>query len=251
MIREVIVTKNEEKNIEACLKSLYFCDELIVIDDNSTDKTAKIAEKYGAKVFIREIKKDMSAQLNFGMDKAGGDWILFIDADERITKKLASEIKECVKNADMDIAGFSFRRIDFIWGKWLTHGEIASFRSTRLVKKGRGKWIRRVHQNFYSDGVVKTLVNPILHYPHQSLREFIISVDRWSDWHSLANNEEGKSSNIFKITSFPILHFIKNYLFRLGHLDGMQGFVFATMMSFHSYLAWSKLWILQKNITKK
>lgn len=249
-ISAVILTKNEELNIKECLTQIDFCSEIIVVDDDSTDKTTEIAKSLGAKVFKRSMNMDYSAQSNFGMEKAKGDWVLFIDADERIGLALKNEILKVVEQNNANISGFVFRRIDNMWGKALFHGESGASRVTRLVRKGSGKWIRRVHPTFEINGDVATLQNPIQHYPHQNLREFLSSINRWSHWHAIANNEEGKRSYLFKIVLFPIGHFIKNYIFRLGILDGMRGFVYAVFMSFHSFLSWSDLFLLQRTEVK-
>jgi glycosyltransferase involved in cell wall biosynthesis len=246
MISAIILTKNEEKQILDCLNTLEFVDEVIVVDDNSIDKTTSIAQKWGAKVFTRSMNQDYSAQSNFGAHKAKNNWVLFIDADERVSKDLQQEILQTLKSSQ-NISGYYLKRKDFIWGKWLTHGEVGTFKSLRLFQKNKGKWIRRVHPHVDIKGAIGHLKNPILHYPHQNLHKFINSIDRWSTWHAKANNEEGKIATLFKITFYPIGHFVKNYIFRLGFLDGMQGFVFACLMSAHSYLAWSKLWISQRN----
>ncbi|OGM21942.1 hypothetical protein A2863_00945 [Candidatus Woesebacteria bacterium RIFCSPHIGHO2_01_FULL_38_9b] len=245
MISAVILTKNEEKNIKSCIDNISFCDEIIVIDDCSIDKTTEIAKNMGAKVFLRMMNKDFSAQSNFGMQKASGDWILLIDADERVSNELKQEIQNSLNN---DITVYKFRRIDYIWGRWLKHGESGSAQVVRLVKRNSGKWIRRVHPYFRTTKDVVLLSNPIFHYPHQNVRLFLESINRWSTWHAIANQEECKQSSLVKILFFPLGHFVKNYLFRLGFLDGLAGFVYAVVMSFHSFLAWSKLWIQQKNL---
>lgn len=244
-ISAVVLAKNEKDNIKDCISGLAFCDEIIVVDDNSSDKTAIISKKLGAKVYKRDMNMDFSAQSNFGMEKAKGKWILFVDADERIGEKLFKEIVERTKY-EQKIEGFYIKRVDFIWGKELVYGEAGNIRLMRLVRKGSGSWIRRVHPHFEIKGAVSSLKNPIMHYPHPDISSFILSVDRWSSWHALANSEEGKKSNILKICLWPPAHFIRNYFLRLGFLDGIHGFIFALLMSFHSYLAWSKLYLMQK-----
>jgi len=250
MISAVVLTKNEEKNIRQCLKLLKFCDEIIVVDDYSEDKTREVAKKFGARVFVRNMDMNFSQQSNFGMEKARGDWVIFVDADERISKELAVEIKEKIKKAEYD--AFFVKRLDFIWGRWLNHGEVGSFRAVRVVKKNMGFWKRRVHPRFILSKKAKVgfLKNPILHYPHQSVEKFLQTVDRWSSWHALANMEEGKKSSALTIVFYPPAHFFKNYFLKLGFLDGLQGFVFAVIMSFHSFLAWSKLWVIKKDYIK-
>lgn len=240
----IVLTKNEAKNIFECLRRLKFCDEIIVVDDNSIDQTTKIARDFNARVYLRNMNQDYSSQTNFGMSKAKGEWILIIDADERVSPKLRDEIVKSIKDPK-DNTAFYFRRIDYMWGRMLTHGESGNSNVLRLIKKGSGKWKRRVHPYFDFKGGTKILTNPLFHYPHPTLDKFVNSINRWSNWHAKANSEEGKKSSITKIIFYPLAHFVKNYFFKRGFWDGTQGFVYAALMSFHSFLAWSSLWVLQ------
>ncbi len=255
-ISAVILTRNEDENIEDCIKSISFCDEIIVIDDYSSDSTlSKLKDlshvyKRKIKVFKRSLEEDFSQQLNFGLNLATEAFILFIDPDERISEDLKNEILQFIRNDSGEFDGLVFKRIDYIWGKWLTHGELKSFRSTRIVRKGKGEWKRRVHQTLSVQGPAMNAVNPILHYPHKTLNKFIANINKWSTFHAMANHEEGKTASIFKIIIYPVAHFIKNYILRFGFLDGMQGFVFALIMASHSFLSWSKQWMLQKSFLK-
>lgn len=247
MITAVVLTKNEVNNIKDCLESLSFCDEILVIDDNSTDKTGSLAKSLGAKVIKRALNNDFASQHNFALSKAKNEWVLFIDADERVTEKLSFEIKDAVDSKKYD--GYFIKRIDNIWGREIKYGEIGKSRFLRLAKKNSGKWERRVHERWKINGRVANLNNNIIHFSHQSVEEFIKNVDFFSSLHAEANMNEGKRSYIFKICFMPLAHFIRNYVFRIGFLDGIQGFVFAVVMSFHSFLAWSKLSLKQKNVT--
>lgn len=242
----VIITKNEEENIEKCIKSVKFADEIIVIDDFSEDKTVSIASKLGAKVWKHALSDDFASQRNFGMEKAGGAWILFLDADERVSVELADEIKEKITSQNIHAEGFYIRRLDFIWGEYLKYGEIGNIKLLRLVRKNVGKWHRRVHEEFTSLGRTKTLKNPLLHYPHPTIREFVEDINRFSSLHAQELTREGKKSNIFKIIFMPIGSIFVNYVLRLGFLDGTRGLVLALMMSLHSFLGWSKAWFKQK-----
>lgn len=248
-VSAVVLTKNEKSNIKDCLSSLDFCKELVVIDDNSNDGTISIAKEHGARVISRPLDMNYSGQNNFAMKKAKYEWVLFVDADERISKKLRFEIIKNLENSD-DVVAFRFRRIDFLWGKWLRYGESGCFRAIRLIRKGKGNWVRRVHQYYETGGRVMELENPIEHYSHENLTKFVSNINRWSTWHAIANKEEGKVSNLFRIICYPLGHFVRNYIFRLGFLDGSQGLVFALVMAGHSYLSWAKQWMLQKGFTK-
>jgi glycosyltransferase involved in cell wall biosynthesis len=244
MISGVVLTKNEDKNIEDCLKSLSWCDELIVLDDNSTDKTQELAQKMGAKVFVRELDNDFSDQRNFGLEKAKGDWVLFLDADERVSEVLRGEIQSII--LDTKNNGFFIKRHDVWKGKTLTHGEVGSIKLLRLARKGFGSWTRKVHEVWNIKEPVANLKHPILHYPHQTVSEFVESIDKYSTLHAEEKLKNKETSNLFRIIFYPIFKFIQNYLLRLGFLDGTQGFLYAALMSFHSYLSWSKLWLKQR-----
>ena len=251
----VILTRNEEKNIKDCIKSLAFCDEVIVVDDNSQDNTVEIVEVLGAKVYKRALSNDFSAQRNFGLRKATGMWVLFIDADERVTPALRSEIIQLINDPTLSYSGFTFRRHDFIWGKELKHGDMAygllkkflwNVKLLRLAKKSSGKWKRKVHETWDVSGPTRELNSPLLHYPHQTISEFIKDINNFSTLHAKANMEEGKRSSLAKIIIWPTGKFVYNFFLRLGFLDGLHGFIVAMVMSFNSFLAWSKLWLVQR-----
>ncbi|MBI4058683.1 glycosyltransferase family 2 protein [Candidatus Microgenomates bacterium] len=243
MISVIILTKNEEKNIEKCIKSVQFCDEAIVIDDNSEDKTVEMAKKSGAKVFSHSLDNDFAQQRNFGLEKAKGDWVLFVDADERISDNLKLEIGHLA----LDITpfnGFYLKRQDIMWGKEIKHGEQGNIKLLRLAKKNAGKWQRQVHEYWDICGKTGELKNPLQHYPHQSLTEFMNDVNFYSTLHAQQKFNDGEYSNLLHILLWPKLKFFKNWILRAGFLDGTAGFVLTVMMSWHSFFAWSKLWIM-------
>lgn len=246
MISAVILTKNEAKNIRECIESLRFCDEVIVLDDESNDSTRELVKRLGAKVYIRKIEGDFAAQRNYGLGKASGEWVLFIDADERVPKMLASEIIQVTNDPTIHFTGFYLKRDDFLWGNRLTHGEIGVVKLLRLAKKGAGKWRRRVHEVWDIAGPTYVLKNPLLHYPHQTIREFLKDINFMSTIDSQVKYEEGMKPSLTQIIFWPKGKFIYNFMFRLGFLDGMQGFIVTLMMSFHSFLSWSKLWLSQR-----
>jgi glycosyltransferase involved in cell wall biosynthesis len=242
----IILTKNSGREISKCLKSLSWCDEIIVVDDNSEDKTRQMAKKLGARVFRRSLNNNFAAQRNFGLKKAKGKWVLFVDVDEIVTPALRDEIVQLTNNPIIEYSGFYIRRQDFIWGKRLNYGETGSIKLLRLAKHEAGKWKRPVHESWQVSGKKRLLKNALLHYPHPSLNEFISSINRFSTLHAMANLRERKRASLGKIICWPMLKFVLNWIIKRGFLDGMPGFIVALTMSFHSYLAWSKLWILQK-----
>ncbi|MAG59677.1 hypothetical protein CMO96_02715 [Candidatus Woesebacteria bacterium] len=245
MLSAIVLTKNEEKNIGKCLESLNWCDEVLVIDDYSTDTTANIAKKYGARVFKRSLNDDFAKQRNFGLKKVKGEWVLFVDADERISGDLASEIKE--KIVQTNEVGFYIRRRDFLWGRELKHGEVGKAEFIRFGKKNAGSWKRKVHEFWEIHGEVGKLDTPLRHYPHQTIREFVEHIEYFSTLHAQERRREGEKASFLKVIVWPLAKFFRNWIVKLGFLDGTQGFLVAILMSFHSFLSWSKLWLMQKS----
>jgi glycosyltransferase involved in cell wall biosynthesis len=246
-ISAVILTKNNQEIVKRCIVSLSFCDEVVVIDDFSTDKTRKIAESLRAIVYKRRLENDFASQRNFALKKAKGKWILFVDSDEVVPKELADEIIQATNNPFIGVEGFYIKRKDFIYGKEIKHGEMGKMKLLRLARNGAGKWKRNVHEYWDVAGRTKTLNSPLYHYPHANLREFISSINWFSTLHAKENKKEGKKSNLVRIIFWPIGHFVVNWILRRGFMDGTHGFVIAFIMSFHSFLAWSKLWMYQKS----
>ena len=158
-ISAIVLAKNEQGNIRKCLEALKWCQELIVIDDYSEDKTAEFALKMGAKVFKRHLKDDFASQRNFGLSKAKGDWVLFVDADEIVTPQLKKEILKYIDVFRCD--GFYLRRQDFWGGKALNYGETSKVKLLRLAKSKAGKWKRKVHEVWEVKGKVGELKNPL------------------------------------------------------------------------------------------
>jgi glycosyltransferase involved in cell wall biosynthesis len=241
MITAIILTKNEEERIEKCIKSLLWCDEIIIVDDYSIDKTLRIARKFKTIVYHRHLNNDFAQQRNFGLSKAGNEWVLFVDGDEIITKKLREEILS--RTEKTNCKGFYLQRRDIFLGTEMKHGETGNIKLLRLAIRNSGKWQRKVHEYWNVKGKVLELENRILHEKNENLNEFIDKLNFYSDIHARELKRERKSSNLLKVIFWPAGKFISNYFLKLGFMDGGAGFIIAVMMSFHSYLAWSKLWM--------
>ncbi len=246
LISAIVLTKNEEKNIVDCLEALKFAEEIIIIDDNSTDRTKELIEVFekshpNLMFFRRCLDGDFSAQRKFGVEKTKNDWVIFVDADERISSDLATEIKERISD---EFSGFLIPRRDFIWGKELLHGETGRTKLLRLFNKNKGELRGKVHETWETKSNVGVLVNPIKHYPHPTISEFLREINFYTDLRAQELKEKGVRANALSIILYPKAKFIVNYFIKLGFLDGIPGLVHATLMSFHSFLVRGKLWLL-------
>src|SRR3989344_2216190 len=228
MITAIVLTKNEERNIVDCIESLLWCDEILVIDDNSEDKTVQIVEKLKndkVKVIIHPLNNDFSKQRNFALREAKQEWVLFVDADERVSLSLQYEILSSITDSLSNYSGYYIRRCDNMWGKELKYGETGGNSFLRLIKTG-------------------TLRNPLIHHPHQDITQFLQEINFYTDLR--ANELFDKKIKVYwwTIIFYPLGKFIFNYGIKRGFLDGIRGLIFAILMSLHSFLVRGKLWQL-------
>lgn len=249
-ISAIILTKNEEKNIAGCIESLTWCNEVLVIDDNSTDKTVEIAKKTGARVFNHALGNNFAKQRNFGLNKANNEWVLFVDTDERVSLSLKKEITQCIYNSTNQYIGFYIKREDYLWGKRLKYGEAGNIWLLRLAKKNAGKWRGKVHETWQVKGSVGKLDNPFSHYPHPSIAEFLKEINFYTSLRAEELYGLNIKANFFSIIFYPKAKFLSNYIFKLGFLDGIPGLLIAILMSFHSFLVRGKLWYLWQKQTQ-
>lgn len=255
MISAVILTKNEEKNIVDCLDSVLWCDEIIVVDDFSDDRTVELIKRFNnpnIHVFEHQLNDDFSNQRNFGLRKAKGEWVLFVDADERVSRNLKNEISYVTSIHDNDekVFGYFIKRRDVMWGKELRYGETAHVKLLRLGRKGTGEWEYNVHEEWNIKGKKEFLVNYLIHYPHKSVKKFLKDINYYTDLRAKQLHERNIQVKWWMILFYPLGKFIFNYVLRLGFLDGTAGFIYAIMMSLHSFLVRGKLW-LQDQYEKK
>lgn len=208
------------------LQSLSFCDEVIVVPPHPIS--------------------DFSAVRNRALQHAKGDWVLFIDADEEISPKLAQEIKKRLLE-DKNINGYLFKRRDYFLRKELKHGETAKVKLLRLARKNSGLWQGRVHEKWQVKGRIKELSQPLLHKRKLTLVQFLDKLNFYSDIRAQELYQQKAKTNLLLIFLYPSFKFCQNYFCRLGLLDGIPGFIMAAMMSLHSFMVRSKLWVMNKN----
>lgn len=255
MISAVILAHNDQDTIKHAIESVSWCSEVIVVDDESSDATVRIAKKYSATVYTHPLSNDFAAQRNFGLSKtkgparnasqreAGGEWVLFLDSDEIVSDALKKEIQE-VTTAEHSVNGYFMKRTDSLWGGQLRYGETSGVRLLRLAKKGSGVWERAVHEVWNIHGPTETLESPLLHFPHPTVRQFISDVN----WYSTINANMLFASKVaapgWHVVAYPAAKFFRNYVWHLGFLDGVQGLFVAVFMSLHSFLTRGKLYML-------
>src|ERR1035437_5808393 len=212
----VISAFNEENKIEACLKSIGFADEIIVVNNSSTDKTEEIAGKYTKNIYKQ--KNDPSSidiQKNFGFSKATGDWILSLDADEEVSKELAGEIKTLIKN-NVKESGFWIPRKNFTFGKWIEHTGWYPDHQLRLFRKGKGRFLdKHVHEKIKIEGEVGYLKNHILHQNYQTIPQFVHrAIDLYCPSEAEYLIDKGYIFSPFDAIRFPLDEFLSRFFTR-------------------------------------
>jgi glycosyltransferase involved in cell wall biosynthesis len=250
MISVVILTKNEADQISKCLASVSWADEIIIVDDYSTDLTREHAKKAlpKVKIYSRSLNGDFASQHNFGLEKATGEWVLFVDADEIISAALRNEILSQLETTPSDVSGFLFKRQDIFMNTKLAHGETSSWKSIRLARKGSGQWHRQVHEYWKISGRIMSLKNPIEHRSHETIFSLIRTLNFYTTidaWHM--HSVDHIKFQLFRVFTNPLGKFFQNYLLRLGFLDGFAGFIMAFMMSFNSLVVRVKIYDLEIN----
>lgn len=241
-----VITLNEEKNLPECLDSVKeIANEIVVVDSGSTDRTVEIAKKYGAKVYEREFD-NYSNQKNYAVQKATGDWILSLDADEKISPELAKEIREAIKESKF--IAYSMPRKNIIFGKFIkyTRWQPEFDRHVWLWKRGRGRWEGEVHEELIADGEVGKLKNAKIHYQYKNVSEFIDMVNRYSELDAGQRVKKGIKFSYLRFFLDPIYNFLVRYIYRWGFLDGWRGFVLSYLMAVYHLNLWVKIWERQK-----
>lgn len=222
-----IITYNEADRIEACLRSVSFCDEIIVVDSHSSDRTREIALALGARVIERDWPGYRS-QKQFAVDSAGSDWVLCLDADERVTSGLRAEIEALRQEGFPECAGWSVPRITDYFGRFLHHGNAYPDRLIRLFDRRRGGWRgEEIHENTRVTGRVGRLRGHLEHFSYRSLTDHQLRMARYAELMARALHARGKRCGLGKVLVNPGWRFVRGYVLRLGFLDGWRGLVFA------------------------
>lgn len=209
----IILFRQKDERFQQALRSAQFAQEIVTLQNDQID--------------------DFSQIRNQALKKATRKWVFFLDSDEAIAPKSVTEIKQIIEDDVVD--GVMVERKDIFYGRTIKHGEAGQMKLLRMGKRNRMSWERPVHEVAGINGLVKNSKIEIIHYAHNSLSEFLSSVINYADIEASYRNKNNYNPNLFELIIFPITKFIVNYVLKKGFLDGWRGFVYALMMSLHSF----------------
>lgn len=242
----IVITKNEAAHIGACLDSVAFADEIIVVDSGSTDDTCEIAASRGALVACTEDWPGFGPQKNRALDLATKEWVLSIDADERVTPELAQAIQRVLAAPQAD--AYRIARLSSFGGRWIRHSGWWPDHVLRLFRRGTARFKDvAVHESVLAQGPSRLLDGHFLHYPYASPEVFIAKINHYSTEAAQRMHREGRRSSALGAYGHAAWTFVRHYLLRRGFLDGWQGLVLAGMAATGSYYRYVKLVFLNRN----
>jgi glycosyltransferase involved in cell wall biosynthesis len=240
-----IITRNEAADIGEALQSVSWADEIIVVDSESTDETTTVARQYTSRVVVRAWPGYVE-QKNYAAALASHDWILSLDADERVTPELASAIKSAL-TATPRHAAFRFPRVTWHLGRWIRTTDWYPDYQTRLYDRRAAEWAGRyVHESLTARGTVGLLQGELHHFAYRDISDHLETIDRYTTYAARQMHESGRRAAWLQLAAHPPLAFLRNYLLRGGIRDGVTGLVISTLNSYYVFLKFAKLWALQK-----
>lgn len=250
-VSAIVIAKNEEKKIGKCLNSLLWTDEIIVVDTGSVDKTVSIAKSNKAFV-IKTNKGGFKDWRNLGASKATGDWLFYVDSDERVAPELAKEIKQILLK-DSEIGCYAVPRKNIIFGREMKHGGWWPDYVKRLIKKDKfKKWVGDLHENPTFNGKLGYLKNPLIHHKHDSISEMVEKTNKWSVIEARLLFESGHPKMVWwRFLRIMATELFYRLFYLRGLLDGVEGIVYAIYQMWSRFVTYAKLWEMQQQINDK
>jgi glycosyltransferase involved in cell wall biosynthesis len=240
-----IITRNEAANIADAIRSVAWADEIVVVDSQSDDGTAAIARQHTERVIVREWPGYV-AQKNFAASAASHDWILSLDADERVTPELASEIRSLLE-AGPACVGYRIPRVTWHLGRWIRTTDWYPDYQLRFYDRRAGEWTGKyVHETVKMSGAVGQLHGEFQHYSYRDLSHHLATIDRYTTFAARQMFESGRRAGVFDLAVHPPLAFLRNYVARAGFRDGAAGFIISSMNAYYVFMKFAKLWELQQ-----
>ncbi len=250
-ISVIVITRNEERNIVECLESVHWAREIVVVDGESEDKTVELARRFTKKVFVKKWQ-GFGASKNFALQQCTSDWVLWLDADERLTKDLSAEIESLISKKVTPFIAYEVPRKSYFLGKWIKHCGWYPGYVTRLFKRGSGHFSdNRVHERLEIDGQVDRLRGDLLHYTDPNLWHYFEKLNRYT---ALAAEELSGRQMRFRVGQLifrPMWVFVRMYFVKLGFLDGIQGFILCVLSACYVFTKYAKLWELSSSTRKE
>lgn len=238
----VIITLNAAAQLGPCLQSVAFADEILVVDCGSTDTTLALARQFGARV-LHQDWLGYGAQKQFAIGQAGHDWVLCLDADERVSDALRASIEAAL--IAPGASGFEMPRCNRFMGRWLRHGEGYPDWSLRLFRRSQGRWSDDpVHEKVVLDGAPGRLRGDLLHESAEDLAQYLGKQNRYTTLQADALWRRGKRASVAQMALSPLLRFVKFYVLRLGFLDGVAGLVHIVIGCHNSFIKYAKLRVM-------
>ncbi len=239
-ISATLITFNEERNIAAALESVSWADEIVVVDSGSSDSTLEICRQFTDRIYHRDWT-GYADQKNFAVEKAANDWIFSLDADERSSPELRTEIQDLVRRG-FSGRGYKIPRVAFFMGRWIRHGDWYPDYQLRLFDRRFGKWAGgRVHESFRMRGKPEILNGEIYHYTYRSLSDYLKRLETYSTLAALDHEQKGRTATFLNLIGNPAAAFFKAYLLKRGFMDGMPGFTVAVMGAVSVFFKYAKL----------
>jgi glycosyltransferase involved in cell wall biosynthesis len=246
-----VLCYNEESNLEECLKSVSWCDELIVVDSFSTDRTLEIAKRFTQHVFQHRFQ-GFARQRLFSFSKASHEWLLYIDADERLSPELQTEIQQLLSQEMLDADGYELPRLNFYFGGAVRHGEVYPDYQLRLFRKSRFTMENlAVHESVKVTGVVKRLKHDIIHLTATDWRAYAQKQDRYTTLEAEKKFKTAKPVSAFEPMLRAVSGFIKKYLLKKSILDGVAGLAYAYFHGRDRYLLYKKMRLMQRTFQNR
>jgi glycosyltransferase involved in cell wall biosynthesis len=241
-----IITFNEADRIAACCGSLKFCDEIIVVDSHSTDATREVAAAYGARVIERDWTGYRS-QRQFAADQSSNDWILSIDADERVSDGLRAELERLRSGGFKGIAGASVPTLTNYFGKFLRHGNGWPDRHVRLFNRQQARWGGyEIHEKLEITGNIARLNGCLQHFSYRNFNEHLAKMDRYASLMAEHMHQAGKRASLLQVFCNPLWRFFKGMILKRGILDGWRGLVFHVVEAGYVRRKYLRLWMMGK-----
>ena len=246
----VVITKNEEKNIGECLESVYgWADEIVIVDDESADRTVEIAKKYTDKIYHRKMDVE-GKHRNWAYDQASNEWILSLDADERVTLELREEIAGVISQSVHSL--YTIPRRNYIGNTWLCHGGQYPSAQLRLFRKDCFRYEETyVHPRVFAKGTTGHLKNDIIHYSYRDFAHFLQKLNGQTTLEARKWIDDGRKMSLFKVWRKGVSRFIKGYFMKKGYKDGFVGFMSAYMSALYQIITYAKYWEMNCERNKK